>query len=207
MPLLYTDEAVHTAKLEEIMKWGDGEKGKINWAWKSSGGWEGWAQVELHFLFQETTREESYRKLNKKMPLRADLAFKSGPGLLNIKSDGVQESVMVELKCEGAKNRANVKSSVELDLVRMQSDFEDECRKLGSSTVYSIALSMSNAGDRDLRDLGMGKFTSSEGHDPPFRLWWASRYIAADHFSNPNLSYKQKKAYRERPTILCNGSS
>ena len=52
--------------------------------------------------------------------------------------------------------------------------------------------------DRDLWDLGMGKFTSSEGHAPPFHLWWASRWIAADHYANPNLSDEQKKAFTEK---------
>ncbi|KAG7007752.1 protein bimA [Physcia stellaris] len=180
MPPLYTIKPVHVAIFEEIMRWGNEGKGKINWAWKSSGGWEGWAQVELHFLFPERPEK------------------KVGSGLLDIKSNSIQESVIVELKCEGAKNRANFKAGVEQDLVKMQSDFEDEWWKLGSCTVYSIALSMSNAGDRDLRDLGMGKFTSSEGHDPPFRLWWASRFIAADHLSNSNLTDEQKKLFTER---------
>ena len=112
------------------------------------------------------------------------------------RGDPITERVIVELKCEGVKNRANFKAGVQQDLVKIQSDFTDEWWKLGSCTVYSIALSMSDAGDRDLQSLKMGQFTS-EVYKPPFRLWWTSRFIAADHYSNDDLTDEQKTRFTE----------
>ena len=122
MPPLYTEEPpeppepLHIGIFDTIMEWGEEEWDKIKFAWQSSGGWKGWAQVELHYLFQGTTREDrAYRMPNNKMPLRTDLAFKGGHGLMDTKrSDPVQERVLVELKREWAKNRANFKAGVGL---------------------------------------------------------------------------------------------
>ena len=200
MATLYTDLAPHTKLFEEIMEWGEEQEEKINWAWQSPGGWEGWAQVELHFLFPDTTREDrAYRMPDGKTPFRTDLALKEGEYLMgSYSSDPVQERVLLELKCEGAKNRGNFKANVQKDLIKIQLDFKDEWWKPGSCSVYSIALSMSDAGDSDLRNLGMANFTSDEDYNPPFRLWWAMRYIAADHLSNPNLTDEQKIAFTKK---------
>ena len=120
MATLYTDLAPHTKLFEEIMEWGEEQEEKINWAWQSPGGWEGWAQVELHFLFPDTTREDrAYRMPDGKTPFRTDLALKEGEYLMgSYSSDPVQERVLLELKCEGAKNRGNFKANVQKDLIK-----------------------------------------------------------------------------------------
>jgi hypothetical protein len=98
-----------------------------------------------------------------------------------------QERVLLELKCEGKNNRAKFKDGVRKDIEKIEGDINKGYWGEGGCTVYSIALSMSDDGHRDLEKLKMRNYNRHSKHNPPFQLWWEMRYITPDHFSNKNL--------------------
>jgi hypothetical protein len=180
------DEPPHSRIFETIMKWGENQKEIIKWAWKSPGGWEGWAQVELYRTFgYSSSREDHAYNLSAK---RTDLGFNTGPFVMGKNWGNVpQERVLLELKCEGANNRTKFKDGVRKDIEKIKGDINKEYWGEGGCTVYSIALSMSDDGHRDLEKLEIRNYNRHSKHNPPFQLWWKMRYITPDHFSNKSL--------------------
>lgn len=192
------DEPPHFQMFEWIMKWGEDQENVVNWAWQSRGGWEGWAQVELHTLFgyNSSREDDAYEMPPYMRARRTDLGFFDGPFFMPSNWSRVPwESVLVELKCEGAKNRANFQAGVEDDIEKIKGDIKSQWWERGGCTIYSIALSMSHDGHRELQELGMRRFNEFSDHQPPFQLWWSMNHIHPDHYSNPDLSDEQRARY------------
>jgi hypothetical protein len=169
MASIVPDEPPHCKIFESIMEWGKDQEDVINWAWDSPGGWEGWAQVELHRAFDYSATREDHAYF---MPAkRTDLAFNDGPFVMGEDWANVpQECVLLELKCEGANNRAKFKDGVSKDIEKIKGDIKEQWWIKGGCTLHSIALSMSQDGHRELRDLNMRMYNGYSEHNPPFQL-------------------------------------
>lgn len=196
-------EPPHFAIFDCIMEWGEEQEDTINWAWLSPGGWEGWAQVELHraFDYHATREDHAYEHPPGSQGKRSDLAFNDGPFLVSDPdSDHPHENILLELKCESAKNRLKFKEGVRKDLEKIQGDVKEEWWIEGGCTIYAISLSMSQSGHSEMASLGMRNFNVYSEHNPPFQLWWEIRQLRPNHFVNedgPDFDLDRAAVYTE----------
>ncbi|PVI03906.1 hypothetical protein DM02DRAFT_213180 [Periconia macrospinosa] len=179
------EEPPHFGMFKNIMEWGEELENTIQWAWQSPGGWEGFAQVELHraFNYHATREDHAYLHPPGQQGQRTDLAFNEGPFVAQ-DPDKPHEKILLELKCEGLNNSRNFKSGVQSDIAKIKQDIKEEWWIERGCTLYAVALSMSEQGHDEMRKLGMKKFNDyCPQHAPPFQLWWKMRHIAPDHFA------------------------
>ena len=161
------------------MEWGsdDIQVHKIKTAHVGSGGWEGWAQVEIMFLLNSGREDSCYVD---DPTLRADIVLTpTGSGHSQFAVPYVNhECVVLELKCESYMNALHFKDEVKKDLQKIRGKNIKDRLLHGGCNVYSLAFSMTKEGDVAMESLGMELFHMSDlRKQPPFRLWWSVRQI------------------------------
>lgn len=180
MAAYQSSQPPNEAVFRAILDWGQEKATQIQEGCRSKGGWEGWVQEEMRFLFNAAREDNCYQNSGR---MAADL-------LLTPQSAGEEtfefpyvdeECVVIELKCESYMNALNFKDEVEKDIKKVRDGtFKDRLLR-GGCNVYCIAFATSNQGGCDMEDLGMELFELDE-LTAPFQLWWSVRTIGSDEF-------------------------
>ncbi|KAK2762570.1 hypothetical protein FQN54_000743 [Arachnomyces sp. PD_36] len=174
-----------------IMDWGQENAMHIHEACRLKGGWEGWTQEEMRFLFQAGREDRCYQNSEQ---MAADI-------VLTPESSGREafafpyvegECVIVELKCESYFNALQFKSEVARDIRKVNNGVIKPRLRQGGCNVYCIGLSTSNQGACDMEDLGMERFEMQESA-APFELWWYLRTPCVE-LSSVALKFRARQA-------------
>lgn len=128
-----------------IRSWAADNMGKIIKAYSQKGGWEGWAQVEIATALHDSLQEQfddatdqvraAVTKVKREVPVypptkspkdrevqtKADIVVSTGPSKR-------REHVIIEMKCEGAKNDKGFVQRVQDDVEKVDGEILDKFR-------------------------------------------------------------------------------
>jgi len=202
------DSAQFDVYMRKIVMWGcDWQYARTtNSAYKQKGGWEGWAQVEIAFMFSNLPdAADSFKRdlygascesndlgllaVSREQPVyrnkprdKADILMWHPPAhyIGNTYSNNFPMTypvVMIELKCESFNNQQKFKSNVTSDLKKMN-DADPVHRPCW---IYCVALSMTTEGDEAMRELQMNREMRPMDFgvflDCAFNVFWQKKYF------------------------------
>ena len=171
------------AMFRALIYWGEENSAQIREAHLSKGGWEGWMQEEMRFLYNAGREDNCYENSEK---MAADIVLSpgtSGQGVFPNEPYVGEECAVIELKCESYHNAYKFKGEVKKDMNKVNGGIFKTRLFQGGCNIYCIALAMTNEGACDMEDLGLELYEFDDAK-APFQIWWSVRMIDTDEFSD-----------------------
>ncbi|KAH8422307.1 uncharacterized protein LDX57_000065 [Aspergillus melleus] len=171
------------AMFRALIYWGEENSAQIREAHLSKGGWEGWMQEEMRFLYNAGREDNCYENSEK---MAADIVLSpgtSGEDVFPNEPYVGEECAIIELKCESYHNAHKFKGEVKKDMNKVNGGIFKTRLFQGGCNIYCIALAMTNEGACDMEDLGLELYEFDDAK-APFQIWWSVRMIDADEYTD-----------------------
>ncbi|OGM47654.1 hypothetical protein ABOM_004337 [Aspergillus bombycis] len=166
---------------DALLDWGSTNAHQIHEAHLSKGGWEGWAQEEMRFLFNAGREDNCYQNNARQAADIVLTPYTSGAAAF-AQPYVDEECVVIELKCESYWNAQKFRGEVRKDMQKVNSGVFKGPLLRGGCNVYCVALAMTDEGAYEMESLGLELFEGGSGA-APFQVWWCMRRFEPEYDS------------------------